>query len=141
MANNQYATMQMTTQPYMVTVDPYTASISAHPQPTKTMTRLTTFNDWTILLEDGKLIAVDSFSNTVRAKGELLSAGGRAWMWKDGLLWSGELERHESEKEIRDTEKRFAADKIRDKHNKKIALAEKKLDELNAAKSQALRSL
>ena len=107
----------------------------------KIMTRLTQYNDWTILIEDNKLIAVNSSNNTVRAKGSLLSAGGRAWMYTHGQLWSGELERHETEKEARDNVKHLALEKIREKHNKKIALAEKKLDDLNAAKSQALRNL
>lgn len=63
---------------------PFIASNTNNTQTPKPMSRLTTSGDWTILLEDGKLVAVDSNGRTIRAVGSLLSADGNAWMWHDG---------------------------------------------------------
>lgn len=88
--------------------------------PTKTMTRLTSYNDWTILLGENKLVAVNSNNVTIRAVGSLLSAGGKAWMWKDGQLWSGELERTITELEEKQEERKKKKNAIYEKYAKKI---------------------
>lgn len=117
---------------------PYTNA----PSTNKTMTRLTQYNDWTILLgNDSKLSAVDSTGQTIHAKGSLLSAGGRAWMYVNGQLWSGELERHETEKEARENEKKAAAEKVRAKFHKRLATLNDKELKLIEARDEALRSL
>ena len=113
----------------------------ASPKPAPTMTRLTTFEDWTILLEDGKLVAVNSSGNTVRAKGALLSAGGRAWMYTGGKLWSGELERHETEQEIRISAAREAEQKVYLSYQKKLDAIAAKESKLIDARDEALRNL
>ena len=103
----------------------------------KPMTRLTTSGDWTILIEDDKLVAVDSTGKTIRAVGSLLSADGKAWMWHGGNLWSGVLELTDTEAGIRQKEKdlalmekRMKEQKIREKQDNAIRAINIKFDKL-----------
>ncbi len=84
----------------------------------KTMTRLTNSGDWTILLEEGKLVAVNSNGKTVRAVGSLLSADGKAWMWHNNKLWSGVLEETDTEAGLREKETQAKVRAMREKEAK-----------------------
>lgn len=108
-------------------------------QPQKKMTRLTTSGDWTIALnESNKLVAFDSNGTTITAVGSLLSADGKAWMWKDGKLWSGVLEQtlteaQEEEQRILEAESLVAAkyqQKMQRLKDKQTELSKKRLVEL-----------
>lgn len=106
------------------------------PSTPKNMKRLTTYNDWTILLENDKLVAIDSRGNTVRAVGSLISAGGKAWMWKDGRLYSGELTQLLTEEQEKAQAKQEAINKIRAKYNKQLDRISVKDDKLNALRDK-----
>lgn len=65
----------------------------------ETMTRLTTSGEWTIALKNGKLFAFNEHGNTIEAVGSLISVDGKAWLYKNGSLWSGVLEKVTTERE------------------------------------------
>ena len=114
--------------------------------PTKTptpikMTRLTTYENWTILLRDNKLVAVNEKGETVEAIGSLLSAGGKAWMWKGGQLWSGVLERTLTEKQEQEAEKEEKVLNVYKKYNKQLEKLEDKQEALVRKRDEELRSL
>lgn len=109
--------------------DPFIASNINNIQTPKPMTRLTTSGDWTILLEDGKLVAVDSNGRTIRAVGSLLSADGKAWMWHGAKLWSGALELTDTEAGVREKER---LNKIRELRLKQQKLNEKQDNAIRA---------
>jgi hypothetical protein len=110
------------------------------PTPLK-MTRLTTYENWTILLRDNKLVAVNEKGETIEAIGSLLSAGGKAWMWKGGQLWSGVLERTLTEKQEQEEEKEAKREAIYKKYRTKIEKLDDKQEALVAKRDQELRSL
>jgi hypothetical protein len=89
----------------------------------KTMIRLTTSGKWTIALKNGKLFAFDELGHTIEAVGSLISVDGKAWLYKNGSLWSGVLEPVDTEedtlrkKEIENNTKR---DKIRKVYHEKV---------------------
>jgi hypothetical protein len=77
------------------------ASFTSTPFITKepTMKHLTTHNNWIIALRNGKLVAFDNKGGFIEALGSVIYAGGYAWMYVDGQLWSGALERHHTDAE------------------------------------------
>ena len=105
------------------------------------MTRLTTSGDWTILLENDKLVAVDSTGKTIRAVGSLLSADGKAWMWHGGKLWSGALELTDTEAGVREKER---VNKIRErqlKEQKILLKRDEKVGKIHEAADKELSKL
>ena len=66
----------------------------------KTMIRLTTSGKWTIALKNGKLFAFDELGHTIEAVGSLISVDGKAWLYHGGQLWSGVLEKVETERDV-----------------------------------------
>lgn len=129
----------------------YSGFISVHPQTLKfsykhptspKMTRLATSGDWTIAInESNKLVAFDSNGTTITATGSLLSADGKAWMWKDGYLWSGVLEMMLTEKQVRLEAKIQAEERIRNKYYNKIQKLMDKQDELHNQQTRELMKL
>ena len=102
------------------------------------MKRLTTSGDWTILLEANKLVAVNSEGVTIRSTGSFLSADGKAWMWKDGKLWSGILEEHETEEGKR---KKIEADIAIKKAERRAKILQKRDEAVRAAHEKYNRLL
>jgi hypothetical protein len=102
------------------------------PTPTN-MTRLTTHNDWTIALRDNKLIAFDSKGNTVEAVGKIISAGGNAWMWDNGTLYTGVLAPVKTEKQIELERISKEKDKVVKKYEKRVNAAHEKAEKLQHA--------
>ena len=106
------------------------------PPPTPTtmnslLRRLTTSGDWTIALDDAtnKFVAFDQHGQQIVAVGSLLSADGKAWMYKNGKLWSGVLEQVLTERQIiqQEEEKRIQKKAaICSKYNAKIQQLEQK---------------
>jgi hypothetical protein len=105
------------------------------------MTRLTTYENWTILLRDNKLVAVNEKGETIEAIGSLLSAGGKAWMWKGGQLWRGTLERTLTEKEEQFNEESRKREAVLKKYNSKIHALKDKTDALYEKRDEELRSI
>lgn len=120
---------------------PFIASNTNNTQTPKPMTRLTTSGDWTILLEDGKLVAVDSNGRTIRAVGSLLSADGKAWMWHGGKLWSGTLELTDTEAGVRQKERDLAIMEKRMKEQKIFLKQEEKIRKIREAADKELSKL
>jgi hypothetical protein len=116
------------------------ASRTANLNPIK-ITRLTTYENWTILLRDNKLVAVNEKGETIEAIGSLLSAGGKAWMWKGGQLWSGVLERTLTEKQEQEAEITKKHSAIHMKYIKKFEALEDKQEALQRKRDEELRSL
>lgn len=65
----------------------------------ETMTRLTTSGEWTIALKNNKLFAFNEHGSIIEAVGSLISVDGKAWLYKNGSLWSGVLEKVTTERE------------------------------------------
>ena len=89
----------------------------------ETMTRLTTSGNWTIALKNGKLFAFDEHGNTIEAIGSLISVDGKAWLYKNGSLWSGVLEPVDTEKDTlrkKEIEINTKRDKIRKVYHEKV---------------------
>ena len=89
----------------------------------ETMTRLTTSGNWTIALKNGKLFAFDEHGNTIEAIGSLISVDGKAWLYKNGSLWSGVLEPVDTEKDTlrkKEIEINTKRDKIRKMYHEKV---------------------
>lgn len=100
--------------------------------PTK-MKRLTSYNDWTILVENDKLVAVSSTGETIRAVGSLISAGGKAWMWKNARLYSGELAEVLTEQQEAQQKKEAAQKAVIMKYEKML---DKNLDKAKGVSSE-----
>lgn len=91
----------------------------------KTMKHLATHNNWIIALDqDCNLVAFNDKGEYIKGK-PLISAGGRAWMYKYDELWSGELTRVVTD-EDKKKEKILAA---RKRHDAKIEKARAALQE------------
>jgi len=92
---------------------------------TTTMKHLATHNNWIIALDqDCNLVAFNDKGEYIKGK-PLISAGGRAWMYKYDELWSGELTRVVTD-EDKKKEKILAA---RKRHDVKIEKARAALQE------------
>lgn len=89
----------------------------------ETMTRLTTSGNWTIALKNNKLFAFNEHGNTIEAVGSLISVDGKAWLYKNGSLWSGVLEPVDTEKDTlrkKEIENNTKRDKIRKVYHEKV---------------------
>jgi hypothetical protein len=103
----------------------------------ETMTRLTTSGEWTIALKNGKLFAFNEHGNTIEAVGSLISVDGKAWLYKNGSLWSGVLEKVTTERE----EYNQKLDDRRAKQQALIHKSELKIQKIREAFEKQLENL
>ena len=110
-------------------------------QTPKKMTRLTTHENWTICLnENKKLVAFDDAGNTITAVGSLLSVGGYAFQYTNGLLYKGLLNLIRTEEQIKKDAEEDRQAKIFAKYQLKFDRNRKQNEKLYCAREKELQN-